>query len=155
LQTISLQGYYPLSLALAYLSSSEGERLSISWRGAHFSAVIILAIGGTDRNVHIWTRSDGPVGLHISLTLHRDSSVFFSLFAQSLCRDMKTGYVHWRSEPSPHQMILSCSLQARRMELFDFGMWNPSLRCRPNHKPIQESREMNSVTIFWMHSKHR
>jgi elongator complex protein 2 len=65
-QTISLQGYYPLSLALAYLPSSEGEGLSIfPCRGAHFGAAIILAIGGTDRNVRIWTRSDGQVGSHI------------------------------------------------------------------------------------------
>ncbi|OJA16969.1 hypothetical protein AZE42_00596 [Rhizopogon vesiculosus] len=56
-QTISLQGYYPLSLAVASLPSSEA---------------IILAIGGTDRNVRIWTRSDGPFIRSVTLSGHED-----------------------------------------------------------------------------------
>ncbi|KAG0709563.1 WD40-repeat-containing domain protein [Suillus ampliporus] len=56
-QTISLQGWYPLSLALSFLPSSEA---------------IILAIGGTDRNVRIWTRSDGPFIRSVTLSGHED-----------------------------------------------------------------------------------
>lgn len=56
-QTISLQGWYPLSIAIAFLPSSE---------------VITLAIGGTDRKVHIWTRSDGPFIRSVTLSGHED-----------------------------------------------------------------------------------
>lgn len=56
-QTISLQGWYPLSIAMAFLPSSE---------------VITLAIGGTDRKVHIWTRSDGPFIRSVTLSGHED-----------------------------------------------------------------------------------
>lgn len=56
-QTISLQGWYPLSMAIAFLPSSEA---------------IILAIGGTDRKVHIWTRSHGPFIRSVTLSGHED-----------------------------------------------------------------------------------
>ncbi|KAG1874502.1 WD40-repeat-containing domain protein [Suillus subalutaceus] len=56
-QTISLQGWYPLSIATGFLPSSEA---------------IILAIGGTDRKVHIWTRSDGPFIRSVTLSGHED-----------------------------------------------------------------------------------
>ncbi|GLB33740.1 putative WD40 repeat-like protein [Lyophyllum shimeji] len=42
-QHMHVQGKYPLAVSLAYLPHSK---------------VIILAVGGTDRNIHIWTRSE-------------------------------------------------------------------------------------------------
>ncbi|KAG2148818.1 hypothetical protein DEU56DRAFT_81632 [Suillus clintonianus] len=88
LQTISLQGYYPLSLALAFLPSSEGEGLSFVMNRhlAYFGEAIILAIGGTDRNVHIWTRSDGPLGFTFQLGFK-----YSFIFLSQTCTSRLTG----------------------------------------------------------------
>ncbi|KAI3612590.1 rna polymerase ii elongator [Moniliophthora roreri] len=57
LQKIPLSGKYPLSLAMSYLPESQST---------------ILAMGLTDRNVHIWTRTDENFVRAVSLTGHDD-----------------------------------------------------------------------------------
>ncbi|KAN0097379.1 WD40-repeat-containing domain protein [Tylopilus felleus] len=56
-QVISLQGKYPLALAVTTLPRSQAT---------------LLAIAGTDRNVHIWTRSDGNFVRSVTLPGHED-----------------------------------------------------------------------------------
>ncbi|KAI0721823.1 WD40 repeat-like protein [Cerioporus squamosus] len=56
-QTISIRKGYPISLALAELPGTKS---------------IILAIGSTDRNVHLWTRSDDPFVSATVLPGHED-----------------------------------------------------------------------------------
>ncbi|KAG5646628.1 hypothetical protein DXG03_002932 [Asterophora parasitica] len=63
-QAITLKGRYPLSLALAYLPQSKG--------GVSRHQILVLAIAGTDSNIHIWTRSDNTF-VHASvLAGHED-----------------------------------------------------------------------------------
>ncbi|KAF8450443.1 WD40-repeat-containing domain protein [Boletus edulis BED1] len=56
-QVISLQGKYPLALALTTLPRSQAA---------------VLAIAGTDKNVHIWTRSDSNFVRSVALPGHED-----------------------------------------------------------------------------------
>ncbi|KIJ20201.1 hypothetical protein PAXINDRAFT_160820 [Paxillus involutus ATCC 200175] len=56
-QVISLQGRYPLALAVTTLP---------------YSQAIILAIAGTDRNVNIWTRSEKSFVRSVTLPGHED-----------------------------------------------------------------------------------
>ncbi|KAF8842300.1 WD40 repeat-like protein [Paxillus ammoniavirescens] len=56
-QVISLQGRYPLALAVTTLPHSQA---------------IILAIAGTDRNVNIWTRSEKSFVRSVTLPGHED-----------------------------------------------------------------------------------
>ncbi|KAF9226501.1 WD40 repeat-like protein [Gyrodon lividus] len=56
-QVISLQGRYPLALAVATLPHSQA---------------VILAIAGTDRNVNIWTRSENSFVRSVTLPGHED-----------------------------------------------------------------------------------
>ncbi|KII94803.1 hypothetical protein PLICRDRAFT_33611 [Plicaturopsis crispa FD-325 SS-3] len=57
IQTIPLKGKYPLSLALASFPQSKAT---------------VLAIGGTDRNVQIWTRSEATFVRSAVLSGHED-----------------------------------------------------------------------------------
>ncbi|KAF8231867.1 WD40 repeat-like protein [Tricholoma matsutake] len=57
IQIISLQGKYPLAVSLAHLPDSN---------------VAILAIGGTDRNVQIWVRSESHFVHAAALSGHED-----------------------------------------------------------------------------------
>ncbi|KAF9263471.1 WD40 repeat-like protein [Marasmius fiardii PR-910] len=67
-QTILLSGRYPLSLSLALLPESQN---------------LVLAIGQTDRNIHVWTRSEGNFVRAAVLTGHDDwvKSLAFTPFA--------------------------------------------------------------------------
>ncbi|KAI0939553.1 hypothetical protein AcV5_000934 [Taiwanofungus camphoratus] len=56
-QAISLRGRYPLSIAVTSLPATEA---------------IILAIGTTDQNIQIWTRSDGQFVCSAALSGHED-----------------------------------------------------------------------------------
>ncbi|GJE84599.1 WD40 repeat-like protein [Phanerochaete sordida] len=56
-QTILLKKRYPLTISVARLPTSEA---------------LILAIGGTDRNVQIWTKSEGEFVSSLSLAGHED-----------------------------------------------------------------------------------
>ncbi|KAK0242692.1 WD40-repeat-containing domain protein [Armillaria nabsnona] len=56
-QSMSLKGKYPLSIALSFLPQSES---------------LILAIACTDRNIQIWTRSDGTFIKSAVLSGHDD-----------------------------------------------------------------------------------
>ena len=75
-QVISLQGKYPLALAVTTLPRSQGQcQFIIRTSPSHllhiryFLTATLLAIAGTDRNVHIWTRSDGNVRPDLLLSI--------------------------------------------------------------------------------------
>ncbi|KAI0824601.1 WD40 repeat-like protein [Trametes gibbosa] len=57
LQTITLKKGFPIALALAVLSGTES---------------LLLAIGSTDRNIHLWTGSDGTFVQAAILSGHED-----------------------------------------------------------------------------------
>ncbi|KAH7887804.1 WD40-repeat-containing domain protein [Phlebopus sp. FC_14] len=57
IQSIPLQGRYPLAIAISYLPQSKA---------------VILAIAGTDRNVNIWTRSESLFVHCVTLPGHED-----------------------------------------------------------------------------------
>ncbi|EED84697.1 predicted protein [Postia placenta Mad-698-R] len=67
-QTISLRGRYTLSLSLSPLPGAQGVFFACISR---YTATI-LAIGGTDKNVQIWTRSDAQFVSSAILSGHED-----------------------------------------------------------------------------------
>ncbi|KIP12875.1 hypothetical protein PHLGIDRAFT_61192 [Phlebiopsis gigantea 11061_1 CR5-6] len=72
-QAIVLKKKFPLTVAMSQLPSSQGKLTIV-----HIA--LMLAIGGTDRSVQVWTRSEGEFVSSLSLAGHEDwvkSLVFY------------------------------------------------------------------------------
>ncbi|EJF62930.1 WD40 repeat-like protein [Dichomitus squalens LYAD-421 SS1] len=67
IQSINLKRGYPISLALSYLPGTTCERTR-----TYACTATILAIGSTDRNVYLWTRSEDNFVSAAALPGHED-----------------------------------------------------------------------------------
>ncbi|KAI9574602.1 WD40-repeat-containing domain protein [Boletus coccyginus] len=95
-QVISLQGKYPLALSVTTLPRSQAT---------------ILAIAGTDRNVHIWTRSDSNFVRSVALPGHEDW-----VRALAFCSPTPS-----TGSPSSDQLILASGSQDGTIRLWNIS----------------------------------
>lgn len=76
IEAITLKGRYPLSVGLAKLPQSSGEKCVALARSKILTALppytaLILAVGSTDRLIQIFTRSESTVGSNSFTILYR------------------------------------------------------------------------------------
>ncbi|PSR73684.1 hypothetical protein PHLCEN_2v10603 [Hermanssonia centrifuga] len=111
-QSISLKGKFPLALQLATLPRSQ---------------VLILAVGGTDRNVNIWTCSEDVFVPSITLPGHEDwvkSLAFKTLDSEDLSLTLASGSQDgtirlWKIDPYQRQATQQSTIDALSDDLLD------------------------------------